>query len=225
MKIQVQLVNGEASLPVYSTAGAAGCDIFASEDFTINPTEVKAEVKPLTKQGLKVTLESSITAILNGEANNEGKISEIATTLAKAFTDTIERTDYRFKLGQATASTGVAFGIPLGSNIELEIRSKSGLAFKKVVHAFNGTLDEDYTNELKILMFNLTAETIHFKKGEKIAQAVFKQVIQANFELVDEFDREVIPNPERDGNPFVIKNERTGGFGSTGTTLEGTTKL
>ena len=219
MKIQIRrLHDDDVALPIYSTSGAAGFDIFASEDFTIEPTKVKAEVSALTKQGLKVNLENAITSILNGEANTELKISRIAKTIAQSVSETIERTDYQFNLGQSIASTGVAFGIPLGSNIELELRSKSGLAFKKMVHAFNGTLDEDFTNELKLLMFNLTGEPISFKKGEKVAQGVFKQIIQANFELVADFDREVMPNPERDANPSVVKVIRTDGFGHTGTT-------
>lgn len=223
MKIQVQLLNDNASLPIYATAGAAGCDIFASEDFTINPTQVKAEVSPQVENELKHSLFTTLSDLLSSpEHTNPKRVAKDLTTALKTF---IEETTYNFQLGQKTVNTGVAFGIPINSNIELELRSKSGLAFKKTVHAFNGTLDEDYTQELKLLIFNLASEPIHFKKGEKVAQGVFKQIIQADFELVTEFNRDEYSNYERENNPSVRKDIRTGGFGHTGTTIEGTNKL
>lgn len=225
MKIQVQLLNNDASLPIYSTAGAAGCDIFASEDFTIQPTQIKAETTPDQLQTLSTNLATILDAVAFGKIKTLAELELVSSDLATTILNAITETNYNFHLGQSEVNTGVAFGIPIGSNVELELRSKSGLAFKKTIHVFNGTADEDFTNELKILLFNLTAEPITFKKGEKVAQGVFKQIIQGHFEAVDQFNRGIIPNEDRENNPSVQKTIRTDGFGHTGTTQEGNQKL
>lgn len=225
MKIQVKLLNNDAKLPIYATQGAAGCDIFATEDFEIEATKVKPYMSVKQEKELQTGLTTAFRELTSQSNLTMANLEGVSRNLAEVFKDTIEGMDYSFTLGRAVVDTGIAFGIPIGSNIELELRSKSGLAFKQEIHAFNGTLDEDYTQELKILMFNPTNQPIKFKKGEKVAQGVFKHIIQAEFELVDEIQQEVIDNPERERNTAVKGVKRNGGFGSTGKTQEGTEKL
>lgn len=100
--------------------------------------------------------------------------------------------------------TGLYFQLPEG--IEVQVRSRSGLALKKGVIVLNapGTIDADYRGECNVILMNLGEEDVEFKKGERIAQFVFcENVVHANFERVDSFDNET--------------ERGEGGFGHTGT--------
>ena len=97
--------------------------------------------------------------------------------------------------------TGLAFEIERG--YEVQIRPRSGLAFKHGITVLNspGTIDSDYRGEIKVLLINLGSEPFDIKCGERIAQAVVAPVIQAEIEEVKN-----LSNTERG----------SGGFGSTG---------
>lgn len=219
LKIQIKLLSENAKLPIYSTFGSAGCDFFAQEDFTIEPTKVTAEMPDEVQERLASSIASCFVSLIHDKED----VYDVANSLAEDIKFAIEDTKYNFQLGHKSTPSGIAFGIPVNSNIELEIRSKSGLAFKLNVHAFNGTLDEDYKQELSILLYNLTSEPVHFKKGEKVAQGVFKQIIQPNWDVVDELNPEEFSSIGRNQNNAILTNQRTGGYGSTGKTQEGDT--
>jgi len=97
--------------------------------------------------------------------------------------------------------TGLAFSIEHG--YEVQIRPRSGLGFKHGVTVINtpGTIDSDYRGEIKVVLVNLGHEPFVIKKGERIAQAVVKEVVLADFLEVDELDE---------------TSRGSGGFGSTG---------
>ena len=97
--------------------------------------------------------------------------------------------------------TGLAVALPKG--YELQVRPRSGLALKHGITLPNspGTIDSDYRGELMIIILNTGKEDFAIKKGDRIAQAVIKEILQADFAVVDELD-----STERG----------TGGFGSTG---------
>src|SRR5207302_1331491 len=98
-----------------------------------------------------------------------------------------------------TISTGLAFEIPEG--FELQIRPRSGLAFNHGVLTSFGTIDSDYRGEVKLNMFNHSKHPYVIAPGERIAQAVLCPVIRAEFEIVDELSQ---------------THRGNGGFGSTG---------
>jgi len=83
-------------------------------------------------------------------------------------------------------ATGLAFDIPAG--YEIQIRPRSGLAYKHGITVLNtpGTIDSDYRGEIKVLLINHSNEDFEIKVGERIAQAIIKEVIQASFEEVEE---------------------------------------
>ena len=83
-------------------------------------------------------------------------------------------------------STGLAFEIPYG--YEIQIRPRSGLAYKHGITVLNtpGTIDSDYRGEIKVLLINHSNEDFEIKINERIAQAIIKEVIQAEFIEVDE---------------------------------------
>jgi dUTP pyrophosphatase len=86
---------------------------------------------------------------------------------------------------------------------ELQIRPRSGLAYKNGITVLNspGTIDSDYRGEIKVLLINHSEDDFNIKSGDRIAQAVVQKVYQASFEIVEELDQTV---------------RGSGGFGSTG---------
>ncbi len=98
-------------------------------------------------------------------------------------------------------STGLYVEIPEG--YEIQIRSRSGLAFKYGVSVLNspGTIDSGYRGEIKVILKNNDYRRYNIKKGERIAQMVVAPVITATFIEVAE-----LSDTERG----------EGGLGSTG---------
>ena len=98
-------------------------------------------------------------------------------------------------------STGISVAIP--EDTEIQIRPRSGLAAKSNISVLNtpGTIDSDYRGELKIILFNHSADDFVVNNGDRIAQMVLMPVLKASFEEVEN-----LPNTIRG----------TGGFGSTG---------
>jgi len=70
--------------------------------------------------------------------------------------------------------TGVAVSIPEG--YEGEVRPRSGLAVNAGVTVLNapGTIDADYRGEIKVILINLGNVPFEIRKGDRIAQIVFK---------------------------------------------------
>lgn len=101
--------------------------------------------------------------------------------------------------GRTVSRTGLAFGVPAGHT--LDVRSRSGLAFKAGVTAFHGTLDSDYTGELMVLLFNHSDEPYSFMAGARIAQARITASPRVTFCTVEQ---------------LALTERGAGGFGSTG---------
>ena len=80
-------------------------------------------------------------------------------------------------LGRALIPTGLHFDIPDG--YEIQVRSKSGLALKQGLMVLNspGTVDQGYTGEIKVIIFNTTNSDVKIPKHQKIAQAVVSPVV------------------------------------------------
>ncbi|HNE92958.1 MAG TPA: dUTP diphosphatase, partial [Chitinophagaceae bacterium] len=76
-------------------------------------------------------------------------------------------------LQRALIPTGIFIEIPQG--YEAQIRPRSGLAIKQGITCLNtpGTIDADYRGEIKIILINLSNETVTIQHGERIAQMVF----------------------------------------------------
>lgn len=109
--------------------------------------------------------------------------------------------------GRYAVSTGIA--IEFDEYLEVQVRSKSGLALKNGIVVLNspGTIDPDYRGEVKVILYNASQDPYDVKKGQKIAQLVVapRVTIGSAAYPFDETDAE------------FSKTERgTGGFGSTG---------
>jgi dUTP pyrophosphatase len=68
--------------------------------------------------------------------------------------------------------TGLYFKLNLG--FEIQVRSRSGLSAKHGVAVLNspGTVDSDYTGEVKVILINHGQEPFTINNGDRIAQAV-----------------------------------------------------
>ena len=97
--------------------------------------------------------------------------------------------------------TGLFVAIPQG--FEIQIRPRSGMAFKHGITVLNspGTIDADFRGEIKVLLVNLSAETFVIQPGERIAQMVLARHEQILWETV---------------NVLSETHRGEGGFGSTG---------
>jgi dUTP pyrophosphatase len=101
--------------------------------------------------------------------------------------------------------------IPTGMSIYIEdnglaamILPRSGLGHKHGIVLGNlvGLIDSDYQGELMVSCWNRSDIAFTMEVGERIAQLVIVPVVQAEFDLVSEFE---------------ATDRGEGGFGSTGT--------
>jgi len=108
-------------------------------------------------------------------------------------------------LERKLVGTGLYFELPDG--YELQIRPRSGLAYKNGVTVLNspGTVDTGYRGEIKVLLVNISNEKFTWDRGERIAQGVVSHRISSDFgDLIEVLE--------------INESERgDGGFGSTGT--------
>jgi len=97
--------------------------------------------------------------------------------------------------------TGVALGLPRGT--EAQIRPRSGLAAKNGITVLNspGTIDADYRGELKAILINHGKSDFTITRGMRIAQMVIAKYEHVILEEVDSLEE---------------TNRGTSGFGSTG---------
>ncbi|WP_417763512.1 dUTP diphosphatase [Shewanella sp.] len=110
-----------------------------------------------------------------------------------------------------TVAPGQTILIPTGIAIHVAdpslaavILPRSGLGHKNGIVLGNlvGLIDSDYQGPLMVSCWNRSSEPFTLKAGDRLAQLVFVPVVQAQFNVVEEFD----------------SSERgEGGFGHSGT--------
>ena len=102
-------------------------------------------------------------------------------------------------LSRVLIPTGLYFEIPPGK--EMQVRPRSGHAFKHGITVLNspGTIDSDYRGEVGVILINLGDTEFTINSGDRIAQGVITDFIQAQF-VRDELNETV---------------RGKGGFGST----------
>jgi dUTP pyrophosphatase len=106
--------------------------------------------------------------------------------------------------GRILVPTGLCFDIKDG--YEIQVRSKSGLAIKHGLMVLNspGTIDNGYTGEVQVIVFNTNNYIVTIPKGMKIGQAVLCPVVNGDWVGLNQVEQ--INKKERGAN----------GFGSTG---------
>ena len=96
---------------------------------------------------------------------------------------------------------GIRIALPEG--YEGQIRPRSGIAAKKGVFVLNspGTIDANYRNNIKTILFNITRVPVFFKKGDRISQMVINRIPETSLE---------------EGVVSIDTDRGEGGMGSTG---------
>jgi dUTP pyrophosphatase len=102
-------------------------------------------------------------------------------------------------------SAGIYVSIPEG--YEIQVRPRSGLALKHGVSLVNtpGTIDSDYRGLVSLIMVNHGKDPFTIKRGERVAQMVVQEVIQARVDVKESLDETA---------------RSAGGVGHTGRELE-----
>ena len=101
---------------------------------------------------------------------------------------------------QALVDTGLALSMPF--QLFAIVMPRSSISNLEVL-GHTGIIDQDYKNRIKVCLRNLGKETLHFKKGDRVAQLVFFERLNISFTT----GRECQINDGERGNR---------GFGSTG---------
>jgi dUTP pyrophosphatase len=106
--------------------------------------------------------------------------------------------------GRALVPTGLKVSFEEG--YEIQVRPKSGLAIKQGLTVLNtpGTVDQGYTGEIQVIVFNTNNTTVTIPKGMKVGQGVLCPVVQGKFVLIETVEQ--VEDKDRGDN----------GFGSTG---------
>ena len=87
------------------------------------------------------------------------------------------------KWSRASINTGIRLQIPKG--FYGEIKPRSGLALKNGLFAFNGTVDAGYTGFVYVILFNNSDFDYHVKKGDRIAQIIFRKCHSVSFNFCE----------------------------------------
>jgi len=99
--------------------------------------------------------------------------------------------------------TGLKVEVPYG--FMLEVKNKSGIAFKRQLIVGACVIDPGYDGEVYVNLHNVGLKTQYLQPGDKIAQAVMTPVIHCGVEEV-----------ETDAGLNSQSLRGAGGFGSTG---------
>lgn len=202
-------VGPAGNLPLYATAGSAGCDLFAAAALTLRPGE--SRILPLD---LVMAIEPGVEAQIRPRSGLSLR-TELRVPNAPGTIDS----DYRAEVGVLLQNTfgqaGLAEQILANPQLVLDMAKKC----RKVMLteylrqvgsddaiAASDNLDSHFP-ELSGQLIYLDDlgnpwGTIYIKPGERIAQMIFSRCLQAQF----------IAHPD----PESIGLDRGGGFGSTG---------
>lgn len=98
--------------------------------------------------------------------------------------------------------TGFYVDLPIG--IVGMVCSRSGLAAKHGIKVLNapGIIDEQFKNQIQVILYNSSNEDFEIKKGNRIAQFLFFDYLSPKLKVVD--------------NLSEAKGTRKGGLGSSG---------
>lgn len=147
--------------------------------------------------------------------HKDAKLPTRATAESAGY-DVYSYDDYQLFRGSSII-VPLGFSVEIPKGYELQVRSRSGLAFKEQVFVTNspGTIDSDYRGEVKVLLSRLKhvesacgttcdvyqEDRFRIRPGDRIAQLVLAVVPES--QIVEVTD-------------IVPTDRGVGGFGSTG---------
>lgn len=203
-------VGPAGQMPLYATAGSAGCDLYAAQPLTLRPGEtrllsldlvlalppgVEAQIRPRSGLSLRTALRLP---------NAPGTIdSDYRDPVAVLMQNTFSMSDLAVRIACQPELAGELAAkyrcVTLEEYLQQQDPSRQAAAAAALLAAQLPALASQplYVDERGEL-----AGTIHIQPGERIAQMVFCRILRAKFRTH--------PDPESLGE------DRGGGFGSTG---------
>ena len=85
------------------------------------------------------------------------------------------------------AETGIAIGLPKGTNAR--IAPRSGLASKRGIVINGGVIDSDYTGEVKVIMINYMKIDCRIQAEDRIAQMIIEKIDMSDMMEVDQLEK------------------------------------
>jgi dUTP pyrophosphatase len=154
-------------------------------------------VSKTVKVNVKALYEDSI---IPAKANKTDAGFDLAAHIDVGDFFSTDRTQILMPGKRALIRTGFAIQLPEG--LEMQIRPKSGHAYKAGITVLNspGTIDSGYKGEVKVIVINHGEKPFVITHGMLIAQAVIQTLPDVDLEAVDE----------------LSGFDRGGGFGHTG---------
>ena len=102
--------------------------------------------------------------------------------------------------GKGTVETGLAVALPASTYARIAPRSR--LAIRNFIDVGAGVVDSDYQGEIKVVLFNHSAEDFKVQASDRIAQLILERIETPQVKKVATLDN---------------TDCGAGGFGSTGT--------
>lgn len=101
------------------------------------------------------------------------------------------------------AQIGTRIKIKIPPGCYGRIAPRSSLALNNSINVFGGVVDQGYSGEICVLLFNHGKKPFEVKKGARIAQLICEKIATPDIQVVT--------------SPFAEDSERgSGGFGSSG---------
>jgi dUTP pyrophosphatase len=183
---------------------------------TKNEKVIKAEAKAEEKGTVKPapTIKMTAPALKTAQVKNENEVKIFDASgiqdlkradIGSAGVD-IRSSEDVVILQDNTLAVATGLFVELPIMMELQIRSRSGLALNNNVHVLNspGTVDSTFRGEVKVILRNDSDRPFYVSKGDRIAQGVFAWYLAPDITKVESKEE-------------LSKTERAdGGFGHTG---------
>lgn len=103
--------------------------------------------------------------------------------------------------GSSKVNTGIALSVHRGFYYTIE--GRSGMGCNDSIVPFRGIIDSNYTGEIVVKLFNFSDKDYVIEKGQRIAQLIISNQLEAVVKIVQEFS-----------SMYNIRG--TAGFGSSG---------
>ena len=88
--------------------------------------------------------------------------------------------------GKGTVEIGLVVALPLGTYAR--IAPRSGLAIHNFINVGAGVVDSDYWGEIKVVLFNHSAEDFKAQAGDWIAQLILERIETSQVKKVATLD-------------------------------------
>ena len=146
--------------------------------------------------------ENSLSYQTLGSSGFDLRANKIITTDLHKIALNISKEGFILESGKRV-QIGTGISVSMLQGYEIQIRSRSGLAWKNGIFVLNspGTVDSDYRGEICVVLFNTSNSNFCISYKDRIAQAVFCAVEHPKFQFVEELDE---------------TDRGSGGYGSTG---------